>query len=94
MIDLPVDYNTLSYKDKKLVREQYIKQQKGKCCYCRGLLTEPPTDKIVKLPVNSSLFPKGFFDYPIHLHHNHNTGLTIGAVHCRCNAILWQYNGE
>jgi hypothetical protein len=28
------------------------------------------------------------------LHHCHQTGLTIGAVHAKCNAVLWQYHGE
>lgn len=32
--------------------------------------------------------------YPVHLHHDHKTGLTIGAVHAKCNAVLWQYYGE
>ncbi|AGI61771.1 hypothetical protein VCO139_0016 [Vibrio phage VCO139] len=40
------------------------------------------------------LFPKNMFQYPIHLHHDHNTGMTIGAVHARCNAVLWEYYGE
>lgn len=40
------------------------------------------------------IFPKGFFDRPVHLHHSHDTGLTIGAVHAVCNAVLWIYHRE
>jgi hypothetical protein len=31
---------------------------------------------------------------PIHLQHDHDTGLTEGAVHAYCNAVLWQYEGR
>ena len=91
---LPIDYTTLNYKDKKVVRQLYIEKQKGKCYHCGCLLSGPPSKEVTTLPINNALFPKGFFDYPVHLHHNHETGLTIGAVHCECNAVLWQYNGE
>jgi hypothetical protein len=47
-----------------------------------------------KNPINQILFPKSFFKYPVHLHHCHKTGLTLGAVHHYCNAYLWQYLGE
>lgn len=32
--------------------------------------------------------------YPVHLQHNHDTGMTEGAVHARCNAVMWQYLGR
>ena len=35
-----------------------------------------------------------FFKWPVHLHHCHDTGMTTGAVHCYCNAVLWQYPGK
>jgi hypothetical protein len=41
-----------------------------------------------------SLFPKNFLKWPVHLHHSHDTGMTIGAVHSYCNAVLWQYHNE
>jgi hypothetical protein len=44
--------------------------------------------------VDLKLFPRGFLSNPVHLHHCHTTGLTIGAVHSRCNAILWQHHGQ
>ena len=90
-IKLPVNYNELHYKERRIVREEYIKLQDGKCFHCSVSLDKKPNLSVRKLSVNKNLFPKGFFDYPIHLHHNHDTGMTIGAVHCYCNAVLWQY---
>lgn len=31
---LPVDYNSLNWKEVREVREEYIKRQGGKCYYC------------------------------------------------------------
>tara|TARA_R100000750_G_C2328631_1_gene89241 strand:- start:37 stop:309 length:273 start_codon:yes stop_codon:yes gene_type:complete len=88
---LPVNYTKLRYSRKRIVREEYIKLQNGLCYYCNKPLKEKAAkDK----PVNIALFPKGFFQWPIHLHHNHDTGMTIGAVHNYCNAVLCQYHGE
>ena len=42
----------------------------------------------------SSTFPQNFLQYPIHLQHNHDTGMTEGAVHNYCNAVMWQYEGR
>lgn len=88
---LPIDYTTLTVKQRKLVREQYIKQQDGLCAYCRKPLDMVPVTTFI---IDKDLFPIGFFNTPIHLHHNHETGMTIGAVHAKCNAIAWQYFGE
>lgn len=93
-MNLPVNYNELSIAEKKTVREEYIKRQNGKCHYCRAPLDGPPSEEAGKLPVHKFLFPRGFFNWPVHLHHNHNTGDTIGAVHCHCNAVMWEYLGE
>lgn len=90
----PVNYDLLSSKERKLVRERYVVEQHGKCCYCEGSLISEPPEQVQKIPVNMNLFPRGFMKNPIHLHHSHETGMTIGAVHARCNAILWQYHGS
>jgi len=45
-------------------------------------------------PINKKPFPKGMFNYPIHLHHCRKTDLSIGAVHAYCNAVLWEYHNE
>lgn len=93
-IELPANYNNLSTQKRLIVREQYIKLQDGKCHYCKCPLNESPPDHIKQKPINTNLFPVNFFKYPIHLHHNHVSGITIGAVHNLCNAVLWQYEKE
>lgn len=91
---LPVDYRNLHWTERKEVRLQYIEEQDNKCYYCKNLLTDTPTVEAVKHEINWKLFPEGFLNYPVHLHHNHDDGMTIGAVHSFCNAVLWQYEGE
>lgn len=44
--------------------------------------------------INMRMFPKGFFNHPVHLQHCHKTDMTEGAVHAQCNAIMWQYEGR
>lgn len=90
-MDLPKNYNLLSFTERRLVREEYERRQMGLCYYCNlPFYEDPPKDK----KLNLNLFPPNFLNYPIHLHHDHNTGMTIGAVHAYCNGVLWQYHGE
>lgn len=91
---LPQDYRALTQPQRREVRLQYIQEQRGYCIHCKVPLTDPAPSGIVNSGIDRSLFPASFFDHPIHLHHNHTTGLTIGAVHCHCNAALWQFHGE
>ena len=93
-IKLPVKYHSISSNKKALVREEYIKRQKGLCYFCSALLKDKPANFALKKSINRELFPPNFFKWPIHLHHDRSTDLTIGAVHAYCNAILWQYYGE
>jgi hypothetical protein len=88
---LPVNYDDLHPYKRKAVREEYIKIQKGRCAHCEELLTAPSK---VTASINAALFPIGFFNHPVQLHHCHATGMTIGAVHSKCNAYLWQYFGK
>ncbi len=92
--NLPIDYTELEFSEKRIVREQYIELQDGRCMYCNSSLYESPSKKISDKEVDKRLFPKDFFNYPIHLQHCHNTGMTEGAVHSYCNAVLWQYDGR
>ena len=92
--ELPVYYSSLSYQDRRVVRTKYIKEQKGLCYYCKSSLHEKPPLKILNRETKHETFPKNFLTYPIHLHHCHNTDLTLGAVHAYCNGVLWQYEGE
>lgn len=91
---LPVNYNELDPLMRREVREEYIRRQQGKCPFCRAPLVGLPATWVYEKPITPSLFPKGFFTYPVHLHHSHETGMTLGAVHALCNAVLWQHHGE
>lgn len=91
---LPVNYNEIHYTQKRAVREEYIKRQKGMCAHCGHPLNGEAAKEILAKPVNKKLFPQGFFKWPVHLHHSHGSGMTIGAVHNYCNAVLWQYHDE
>jgi len=93
-IKLPVHYDSLNPVNKKIVREEYIRRQGGKCHYCKSPLDGYPSERVLQVELTPSLFPRGFFTHKIHLHHNHETGMTIGAVHNVCNAILFEYYGE
>ncbi len=95
-MELPVDYKSISQPQRRLVREEYVRRQNGLCQHCRAPLDKKPPKSIVGKPIRWSLFPGGrdFLRYPIHLHHSHKDGMTIGAVHAYCNAVLWQYHGE
>ena len=91
---LPVLYDELNQRQRREVREAYVLAQRGRCYHCEGRLDEEPPRHIQELPINWRLFPPGFTRWPVHLHHCRQTGLTIGAVHSLCNAVLWQYHGE
>lgn len=92
--NLPTSYNKLSVSERREVREQYVELQKGKCWYCDASLTQPPPERITAKEINWNLFPPNFLRWPVHLQHDHDTGLTEGAVHAYCNAVLWQYHGR
>jgi hypothetical protein len=93
-ISLPQNYEKLTQDQRRRVREAYIAKQNGRCAHCKEPLSGKPSIDVVNKSINEKLFPESFFDYPVHLHHCHKTGMTIGAVHNRCNAFLWQYFGE
>lgn len=92
--DLPVNYNELEINEKRAVRLQYIKEQANSCKHCNMPLNELPSNEVELSVIFWDRFPKNFQKHPIHLHHNHYTGMTIGAVHMKCNAFLWQYLKE
>lgn len=91
---LPIDYTKLAPQQRREVRLQYIKQQNNKCFYCNYSLDESVPKYIIDKNINWKLFPPNFLQHPIHLQHNHNSGMTEGAVHAYCNAVMWQYEGK
>jgi len=93
-MDLPVKYDDIPYNERHLCRKEYIKVQNGLCHYCNAPLDGDPADWAANKKVKPKYYPEGFFKNPIHLHHNHVTGFTIGAVHAHCNAVLWEHHGE
>lgn len=92
--NLPVNYDLINQRSRKRVREQYIELQAGKCYWCQALLSGPPAFAVQAKYVDLGLFPPGFLERPVHLQHNHVTGMTEGAVHSRCNAVMWQYHNR
>ena len=90
---LPINYEKASSNLRRRVREQYVEEQKGLCMFCECPLSKGPPER-VKLPIDWDLFPPHFLKNPIHLQHCHKTGMTEGAVHGYCNAVLWQYHGR
>ena len=94
-ISLPVDYATARRRKMvPFIRDAYVALQDGNCYLCDHDLEGKPSAEIEAADVTESLFPPGFFNHPVHLHHSHKTGLTIGAVHAKCNAVEWEYFGE
>lgn len=92
--NLPVQYSKLSQNEKRVVREQYTKQQGGLCMLCKEPLDGEPHSSYKKKHLNMKLFPPGFLKSPVHLQHDHSNGLTEGAIHAHCNGVLWQYYGR
>jgi hypothetical protein len=91
---LPLDYTKLTPQQRREVRQQYVKEQKNVCHYCGEDLRKEPSKRVKEKSVDWKLFPSNFLQYPIHLQHNHRTGMTEGAVHSYCNAVMWQYEGR
>lgn len=92
--DLPVFYDKLTWIERREVKDRYATKQGGLCYYCECNLDGAPPEEVASKPINKKLFPASFNYEGVHLHHDHQTGLTIGAVHGYCNAVLWQYHGE
>lgn len=91
---LPANYEKMTWQERRETRQEYVRLQNGKCYFCKAPLDEPAAADVRRLEINERLFPETFFQYPVHLHHSHTSGMTIGAVHCHCNAVLWQYHRE
>lgn len=91
---IPCKYTDIPVDRRWEVRESYNVAQKGMCYHCQCSLAHPPPDFITDKPIHKDLFPKNFFQHPVHLHHDHHTDMTLGAVHAYCNAVLWEHHGE
>lgn len=90
-VNLPAVYDNLTQRQRTLVSKEYVRRQENKCWHCGKPLDKKP---VMDKPIDWYRFPPNFLGNPVHLHHSHATGLTLGAVHAYCNAVLWQYHGE
>lgn len=89
----PQDYTKMTQQQRRALRLRYIEHQEGRCAHCDEPLDGPPAHGVLTRKFTARLFPEGFLNHPVHLHHCHATGMTIGAVHARCNADLWEHHG-
>ncbi|MEN8233798.1 MAG: hypothetical protein ABFR89_02605, partial [Actinomycetota bacterium] len=72
----PADYTKLHWTERRKLREQYVVAQEGLCFHCGCDLAKPAPNRITSMAINWSLFPDGFLTYPVHLQHDHDTGMT------------------
>ncbi len=93
-MQLPINYKESSSETRRLAREEYVKQQKGLCLHCGYPLEGSPAPVMLRKRIDEKLYPVNFFKWPVHLHHDHNTEMTLGAVHAYCNAVLWEYHNQ
>jgi len=87
-------YHDLTPFERKKLRDRYKEFQNNKCFFCQQDLDSPPPLTVTSKKINWSLFPPRFLQHPVHLQHDHKTGLSEGAVHAYCNAVMWQYHGR
>lgn len=90
----PRRYDLLPPQEKRRLRHRYVDAQKGLCMFCGDPLAEAPPERITRNPIDWGRFPANFLRHAVHLQHDHKSGLTEGAVHAYCNAVLWQYHGR
>lgn len=90
----PADYTKMTQLERRAMRERYVVEQGGLCMHCQGDLKEAPPKRITDKLINWKRFPPNFLQHPVHLQHNHETGMTEGAVHAYCNAVMWQYESR
>ena len=60
---LPTVYRELTWQERRLVREQYIKEQKNKCFFCEESLGEEAPKRITDKKINWDYFPDNFLAY-------------------------------
>jgi len=92
-----VKYASLSAQQKADKRREYAVHQEGRCL-CGNPLIGPARQDILDFLGNAPdgyldrCFPggwKAFIANPIHLDHDHATGLTRAVLHAECNAYEW-----
>jgi len=87
-------YKQLTPHERRSLRNAYVEAQNGLCYWCNCPLNEKPPNGITSKKIDWRRFPQKILKYPIHLQHDHDSGLTEGAVHSYCNAVMWQYHAR
>lgn len=88
---LPHRYSDLNTSQRRKLREQYVEHFRGRCLYCDEPLNDKPHEYVRAKATSIAWWnlpggKKGFLSNPIHLHHDHDTDLTLAAIHALCNA--------
>ena len=92
----PQRYCDLNSNQRRKLRDEYVEYFGGRCLYCDGHLDDEPHEFVRQsadeiewdnLPESK----EGFLKNPVHLHHDHETGLTLGPIHALCNAHSWHF---
>ena len=87
-------YVDLTPRDRAELRSEYAKAQGNLCPFCKCDLDGPPSEAVRTTKLVLSMFPPRFLKHPVHLQHDHRTGMTEAAIHARCNGVLWQEFGR
>lgn len=86
-LELPTKYSSLTGERKSAVKEAYICLQRDRCWLCGDDLYDPPKF-LVENPNYMPLCGNQLAEHsPLHLHHDHKTGLTLGVTHAECNIL-------
>jgi len=86
-LELPIKYSSLSGERLSAVKEAYTCLQRERCWLCGNNLWDLPK-YIVENPKLMGLCGNQLAEHsPLHLHHDHDTGLTLGVTHAECNII-------
>lgn len=87
-------YSKMTPNDRRNLREQMARAQGDECWYCTAPLYMTPPVHIGNYKYNKRSFPPNMLKYPVHLHHDHETDICLGAVHAKCNVYMWEVEGK
>lgn len=86
-LQLPTKYSSLSGQRRAAVKEAYICLQRERCWLCGDSLYALPTFIVDNPNVVQLCYNQLAEQFPLQLHHDHDTDMTLGVTHAECNAI-------
>ena len=92
----PQRYRDLNTNQRRKLLDEYVEHFRGRCLYCHLKLDGKPS-RIVRDSADEIEWDnlpggkEGFLKNPVHLHHDHETGLTLAPIHALCNAHSWEF---